>query len=183
MGLFGSPKIDGEELRQCLDYIREESEVIALQSKEADIFNNAMIECGNSIKADSSATKAAAKALKTAAKRLSSAATEILKQHNEVKNVPVAASTMHSAWNTAFLSNRAYASSMVKALEGNPLLFLASGVDSSPETKTFEQRSIEFREAYQNAQDELRKLLNRLKIDRMIKAVIEARAAGQIGED
>ena len=49
MDLFGSPKIDGKELQECLAYFEAQTRVVTFQTKEADLYNNAMVKYGNSI--------------------------------------------------------------------------------------------------------------------------------------
>lgn len=173
MGLFGSPKIDGEELQQCLTYLEAESNLIALQSREADLFNNSMIEYGNSIINNPSATED----MKKATQQLARVATEILKEHDDIKDVPAAVSTMHSAWQTAFLINSSWASAMVKAIESNIFAFLATAKDISPEIIHAQQLAEEYHKAYNDAQNEFRRLLKKLKLSAEDKYRIEARAA------
>lgn len=172
MGLFGSSKIDGKELQECLAYFEAENQVLAFQVKEADLFNNAMVEYGNSIME----TPAAAWYMKKATKRLSQAATEILKRHEKIKNVPVEASSMHSAWHKAFLANAAWASAMVKAIESNIFALLAMAEGMNPQIEYAQQLAEEYHKAYRNAEAEYEKLLKRLKIGEEDKAKIATRA-------
>jgi len=65
MGLFGSPKIDGVELQQCLKCFEDETRVLTFQTKEADLYNNAMVKYLNSIKENPIAAKEAVKACQT----------------------------------------------------------------------------------------------------------------------
>ena len=112
--------IDSKELKECLVYFEAETKVIAFQSKEADLFNNAMVEYSNSIMEN----PLAAKKIKVSTNRLSQSATEVLRRHEEIKNIPFSASAMRSAWHVAFLVNTAWASAMVEAIESNILAFL-----------------------------------------------------------
>ncbi len=172
MGLFSSPKIDGEELRECLAYFEDETKVIAFQTKEADIFNNAMIKYGNSIMEN----PLAAKDMKQAAKRLSQAATEILKRHEKIKNVPVKASAMRSAWYDTFKANAAWASTMVNAIESNMFAFLAAAEGMNPEIKHAQQLALELQKAWRKADDEDKKFLKQLKVSSEDIAKIITRA-------
>ena len=113
MGLFGGPKIDGSELQECLACFEAETRVIAFQTKEADLYNDTMVKYGNSIMENTLAANEACKA----AKRLSQAATEILRRHEKIKNVPIAASAMHFAWYATFLANAAWAFATAAAIE------------------------------------------------------------------
>ncbi len=174
MGFFGSPKIDGTELQECLTYLKAATKVIAFQGKEADLYNDAVVEYGNSIMEHPGA--GVAHDMKKATNRLEQAATEILKRHEEIKNVPVAASAMHSAWRESFLANALWASAMVKAIESSPyaLLDMASGM--TPQIEYAEQLAQEHQKRFSRAQDEFRKLLNRLKVSAEVRDTIEADA-------
>ncbi len=65
--MFGSPKIDGKELQECLAYFEVQTKVVTFQTKEADLYNNTLVKYGNSITEN---PLAASEACKTA-KRLS----------------------------------------------------------------------------------------------------------------
>jgi hypothetical protein len=165
MGLFGSPKIDGRELQECLACFEAETRVIAFQTKEADLYNNAMVKYGNSIMENPLAAKEAC----NAAKRLSQAATEILRRHENIRNVPVAASAMHFAWHATFLANAAWASATAAAVEA-----MAKGMN--PHTIYVQQLVEEYQKAWRRAEDEDRKFLKRLKVSPENIAKIVARA-------
>ena len=172
MGLFGGPKIDGKELQECLTYLEAENKVIAFQTKEADIYNNAMVEYGNSIMQN----PAAAEDMKKATKRLSQAAAEIIKRHEKIQNVSVVAMAMHSAWHTAFLTNTDWASAMVKAIESNIFALLNTAKGMSPEIEYAQQLAEKYHKDYRKAEDEYKKLLKRLKISAEDKDKILASA-------
>jgi len=172
MGFFSSPKIDGKELQECLAYFEAETKVIAFQTKEADLFNNAMVKYGNSIMEN----PLAAKDMKKAAKRLSQAATEILRRHEKIKNVPVAASAMRSAWHATFLAHAAWASAMVTAIESNIFAFLAAAEGMNPQIKYAQQLAEESQKAWRRAEDEDKKFLKQLKVSAEDIAKIVARA-------
>ncbi len=172
MGLFGNPKIDGKELQECLTYIEAENKVIAFQTKETDLYNNAMVKYGDSIMENPLSAKDMTKAVK----RLSQAATEILKRHEEIKNVPVAASAMHSAWHETFLANEAWASAMVAAIESNIFALLEATKGMTPQIEYAQQLAEEHHKAFRRAEDEYKKLLNRLKVGAEVKALITTHA-------
>lgn len=150
---LGSPKIDGNELQECLACFESETKVIAFQTKEADLYNNAMVKYGNSIMENPLAASEARKA----AKRLSLAATEILRRHNEINNVPVAASLMHFAWQATFLANAAWASATYAAIEA-----MAAGMN--PNTMYVQQLAEQNQQAWGKAKDEDKRFLKRLKV-------------------
>jgi len=172
MGLFGSPKIDGNELQQCLACFEAETKVIAFQTKEADLYNNAMVKYSNSIMENPSAAMEAYKA----AKRLSQAATEILRRHGEIKDVPDAASLMHFAWHATFLANAAWASATAMAIES-----MAKGM--SPNTVYVQQLVEEYQKAWKRADDEDKKFLKRLKVNAEDIAKIITRATSAAKDD
>ncbi len=160
MGLFSSSKIEGSELQECLAYFEAETRVIAFQTKEADLFNNAMVKYGNSVMQN----PLAAEDMKKAANRLSQAAAEILKRHEKIKNVPVAASAMRSAWHETFLANATWASAMVTAIESNIFAFLSAAQGMNPQIKRAQQCSEELQKAWQRADNEDKKFLKKLKV-------------------
>lgn len=153
MGLFGSPKIEGSELQECLACFEAETRVIAFQTKEADLYNDAMVKYGNSVMDNPLAANEACKA----ARRLSQAGTEILRRHEKIQNVPTAASTMHFAWHATLLANAAWASATAAAIEA-----MAEGMN--PNTMYVQQLAKENQEAWRRAQDEDKKFLKRLKV-------------------
>ena len=165
MGLFGSPKIDGKELQECLACFEAETKVISFQTKEADLYNNAMVKYGNSITVNPLAASEACKA----AERLSQSATEVLRRHEGIKNVPAAASAMHHAWYVAFYTNAAWAHATAKAIEA-----MAQGMN--PNTMYVQQLVKEYQEAWRRADDEDKKFLKRLKVTAEDIAKIVARA-------
>ena len=110
---FDSPKIDGNELQECLTYFEAETKILTFQTKEADLYNNVMVKYSNSITVNPLAAIEARKA----AKRLSQAATEVLRRHEEIKNVTAAASTTHHAWYVAFYAYIAWAHASATAIE------------------------------------------------------------------
>ena len=165
MGLFGSPKIDGKELQECLAYFEAQTRVVTFQTKEADLYNNAMVKYGNSITENPLAAREACKA----ANRLAQSATEVLRRHQEIKNVPAAASAMHYAWYVAFDANRTWALATSKAIEA-----MAEGMD--PHTMYVQQLVGQYQKAWRKADDEDKKFLKRLKVSGEEIAKIVARA-------
>jgi hypothetical protein len=172
MGLFGSPKIDGKELQECLAYFEAQTRVVAFQTKEADLYNNAMVKYGNSIIKNPSA----ASEVCNAAKRLSQSATEVLRRHEEIKNVPVAASAMHYAWYVTFHDYAAWASATSKAIEA-----MAEGMN--PNTMYLQQLVEQHQKAWRRADDEDKKFLKRLRVGAEEIAKIVARAASTAATD
>jgi len=172
MGLFGSPKIDGEELQECLAYFEAQTRVVSFQTKEADLYNNVMVKYGNSITESPLAAREACKA----ANRLAQSATEVLRRHQGIKNVPAAASAMHWAWYMAFIANSTWALATSKAIEA-----MAEGM--AP-TTVYVQQCVElYQKAWRKADDEDKKFLKRLKVSGEEIAKIVARATSTNATD
>jgi hypothetical protein len=165
MGLFGSPKIDGPELQECLTYFEAQTKVVTFQTKEADLYNNALVKYGNSITQNPSAASEACKA----AKRLSQAATEILRRHEKIENIPAPASAMHHSWYTTFQANLAWASATHKAIEA-----MAEGM--SPNTGHIQQLVEQYQKSWRKADEEDKKFVKRLNVGSDVLARIVARA-------
>jgi len=174
MGLFGSPKIDGKELQECLAYFETQTRVITFQTKETDLYNNAMVKYGNSITENPLAASEACKA----ANRLSQAATEVLRRHEEIKNVPAAASAMHHAWYVTFHANATWASATSEAIEA-----MAEGMN--PHTMYVQQLVEQYQKAWRRADDEDKKFLKRLKVsaEEIVKIVARATSIDATDDD
>jgi hypothetical protein len=164
--------IDSKELQECLVYFEAETKVIAFQSKEADIFNSAMVEYGKSI----TESPLASKKMKISTNRLAQSAAEILRRHEEIKNIPFSASAMRSAWHVAFLVNAAWASAMVEAIESNIFAFLKQAKGMNPAIGYAQQLTLEFKKAWRGADEENKKLLKKLKVSAEDIEEIMARA-------
>jgi len=162
MSLSDSPKIDGKELKDCLAYFEAQTKVIALQIKEAELYNNAPITDNNYISE-----------MRKAAKRLLQAATEVLKRYEDIENVPPAASQTHHAWHATFLSSEAWVSAWVEALEA-----MANGI--STDMVYIQQLEEEYQRAWNWADEEDKKFLNQLNISDNDIAEIAARATTEI---
>lgn len=152
MGLFSSPKIEGKELQECLACFEAETRVIAFQTKEADLYNNLMVQYGNSITVNVSAANEARKA----AKRLSQSATEVLQRHEKIKNVPHAASAMHYAWYLNILAYKAWAFATASAIES-----MANGMN--PNMGYVQQMVNEYQKAWKAAKTEDSKFLKLIR--------------------
>ncbi len=174
MGLFGSPKIDGSQLRECLAYFEAQTRVVTFQTKEAELYNDAMVKYGNSITQNPLAASEACKA----AKRLSQAATEVLRRHEKIENVPVAAAAMHHAWYVTFYANVAWASATSRAIES-----MAEGMN--PNTAYVQQLVGQYQRAWRRADDEDKKFLKRLKVsaEEIAKIVARATSPDMAGDD
>ena len=160
--MFDSPKIDGKELQDCLAYFKAQTKVIAFQTKEADLYNNAMVKDSNYISEE-----------RKAAKRLSQAAIEVIRRYEDIENIPSAASQMHYAWHATFLANEAWASAWAEALEAMANSMSADMVD-------VQQLEKEYQRAWNWADEEDKKFLKRLDMSSDEIAEIAARAATEM---
>ncbi|MFC1995403.1 hypothetical protein ACFLVM_00800 [Chloroflexota bacterium] len=165
MDSFSSPKIDDKELQECLAYFEAETKVLTFQTKEADLYNNAMVKYGNNIMNNSLAASEACKA----AKRLAKTAIEVIRRHDEIKNVPAAASAMHYAWYMALDANKTWASAVANAIEA-----MAEGMN--PNMPYIQQLVEAYQKAQRTAEDEDKKFIKRLKVSTKDIAKIVARA-------
>lgn len=159
------PKAVNTEYQECLDYFEAETKVIAFQTKEADIYNNAMVKYGNSVTENPLAAKEACKA----ANRLSQAAIEVVRRHDALKPVPIAASAVHYAWHLTLLANATWASATFSAIEA-----MAEGM--TPNMNYVQQLVKEYQKAGKSAQKEDKNFLKRLKVSADEIADIVSRA-------
>lgn len=180
MGLFGKPKIEGKELQECLTYLDALGKVLALYSRESVLYGKAMIPYGNSITENPTL---AAEDMKKATKRLSKAATDILGRHEEIRNIPVAASATNSAWHATFLANITWTSSLVTAIESNIYALLASAKGATPQIKHAQKVAIEYRKEWRRAEKKYKNFLKRLKISSEDFDKIVARATAMTDDD
>jgi len=173
MGLFGSPKIGGKELQECLAYFEAQTRVVTFQSREADLYNNAMVKYGNSINENPSAAREACKATV----RLTQSADEVLRRHQGISHVPAAASAMHYAWYVGFNAYRTWALATSKAIEA-----MAQGMQ--PHTGYLQQLVGEYEKAWRDAQDEDKKFVRRLRTtgEELAKIVARATAIDATGD-
>lgn len=153
MGLFGKPKIEGDELKRCLAYFEAESRVTAFQTREADIYNNTLVKYLDSIAKDQSA----AREVHNAANRLLRAAHEVMRRHKAIESVPDAASAMRYAWHITFLAYASWAEAAASGTEA-----MAKGM--TPQYRYVQQLLNEHQTAWRRADEEDKKFLKKLKV-------------------
>jgi len=171
MLLFGNPKIEGDELKRCLAYYEAQLRVTAFHTKEADLFNNALVKYLNSVKEN----PVAANEMCKAADRLVQAAHEVNRRHEEIQPIPDAASAMHFVWRVTFQSVTAWAEANLSSIEA-----LANGM--TPDKAYVQHLVDEYQAAWRKAQEEDKKFLRRVKvtageIERILSRTDEATAA------
>lgn len=153
MGLFSKSRIEGEELRRCLDYYEAELMVTNFQTREADLFNNTLVKYFNSITEDPVAAVEVCKA----ANRLVQAAHEVIMRHETIQRIPDAALSMRCAWSVTFLSLKAWAEATLSAMEA-----LANGM--TPDYAYVQHLLGENQVVQRKAQEEDKRFLRRLKV-------------------
>jgi hypothetical protein len=99
MGLFvGRHKIEGNELQECVAYLKEEWKFKAFQGKVADIFNEALTKYDKLVLKDTEA----ANEMQKAAERLIESAEEIMRRREKIISVPKLAIAVYSTWQEAY---------------------------------------------------------------------------------
>jgi len=151
--LFGEPKIGGDELQKCLNYLEEELKLKVLQEKWSDLYNNALVKYGKSISRDSRA----AKEMCRAANRLAQSASEILRRRGEMASIPDAASAMYFAWQLTYSDYSAWATAQSAAIEA-----VANGME--PRGERVPELLLQSEKSRHKSEKEERKLLKRLKL-------------------
>ena len=168
MGLFGEPKIHGDELRKCLAYYEQELKVKVFQEKEADLYNNAVVKYGNSMTTDSLASREMCQA----ASRLSQSASAILKRRGGMASISDAASLMYLAWQMTYSDYSAWASAQYAAIQA-----VADGMQPNVErVRELLSQSEKFRHKAENEEKKLIKRLN-LNINDISRMLSNASAA------
>ena len=152
MGFFGEPKIQGDEFRKCLEYYEEETKLTVFQTKEADLYNNALVKYSRSISIGSNAAKEMCRAVN----RLVQAANEILRRRAKMASIPSAASPMYFAWQIVFSDYQAWAEAQAAAVEA-----IASGME--PHGQRVRELLSQSEKSRNKAMNEEKKLLERLK--------------------
>jgi hypothetical protein len=153
MGLLGTAEITGAERLQCLDYYEAEVRVTAFQTKEADLFNEALATYSDAITTD----PAAAGEVRAAAQRLIQAANEIIRRRDEIQSIPEAAFSMHWTWHVTSVAYAAWAQATLSAMEA-----LANGM--TPYYSYLRHLTIEHETAWHKAQREEKKFLKLLRM-------------------
>ncbi len=172
MGFFGKAKIEGAELQKCLTYYEAEDMVIAFQTKEADLYNNTLVQYLNSIETN----PLAAEEVRKAANRLNESANEIIRRHEEIQPIPDAASAMRYAWYVTFLANKTWSEATRSAMEA-----VANGM--TPHYVYVQQTVNEYQSAWGRAHEEDKKFLKQLKVSADDIARIVARTNSAVSVD
>lgn len=153
MGLLGNTQVVGDELQRCLAYYEAEFRVAAFQTREADLFNNALAQYSNAIAEEPMATSEVC----AAANRLVQAAKEIIRRREEIQPIPEAAFSLHWAWHITSLAYAAWAQATLSAMEA-----LANG--TTPHYKYVRHLVGEHQTAWRKAQKEEKGFLKPLRI-------------------
>jgi hypothetical protein len=154
MGLFGAPKIQGAELKECLSYYNDQLRIGLFQAREAALYNEAIVKYMESARESRLAASEVAKA----ANRLSQAVAEILRRHKQLARPPNAAEAMHSAWYAAYSAYSNWASASSVATEA-----MLNG--ANPNRAQVQRFLEESNRLWRRAKDEEKKFVLRLKVD------------------
>lgn len=115
--LTGRPRVSSEEREEVLAYYRRSFSITALQTREADRYNSALVMHMNNLDQPESA-----RALEEASRRLALCAKECIRRHAQVPSVPELAGADYAAWGMVYqdYSNWAEAShdAFVAMLQG-----------------------------------------------------------------
>lgn len=149
--LFGEPKLDHYELRECIDWLGRHYELTGFQDKEAELYNNALVRDGNSI----TTSKSSANRVLKAGNRMVQAADELLVRHANMKDIPEAATADHYAWGLVFMQWKSLATTQLAAIES-----IVNG--SNPNTEYLQGIMQQFNALEASAKKEEEKLLKRM---------------------
>ena len=108
--LFGEPKLNPNELRECLDWLCEHYKLTVFQDREAELYNNTVLRDSDSM----TTSPSAANRLLKAARRLVQAATELVVRYEKTKPLPEAVMLDHYGWGLVFMQYKACAFSTVR---------------------------------------------------------------------
>ena len=173
MRFLNSAKIDGNQLRECLDCLEKSCRIAAFQAKETDSYNDVLVKYSNSIPDDPRYIIE----IKKATNRLAQAAKEALWRHDDIDQIPVPASSMHYAWWATLRAHSAWASAKNKAIT-------AGEHGKGIETASIEKLMREYQKAWIKVEEEEKRFLKQLKLNtdgvsKIIASAEEAVAAEQ----
>ncbi|MFC1980223.1 tyrosine-type recombinase/integrase [Chloroflexota bacterium] len=168
-------KLSGEELDQCLAYIQEHYKLTAFQEKEADLYNNALVQYGGSLSTDSQA----AQEMVLVAKRFAQSARELRIRSNNIVPIPEPAAALHLAWHIVFSDLSAWVTAQCAAIEAT-----ANGMAPGKEyvRRLFKQTE----NSRKKAENEERKFLMRMRSSGLTVGDfqrLESNAATAVGDD
>ncbi|MDD5082682.1 MAG: hypothetical protein PHU08_04840 [Dehalococcoidales bacterium] len=152
--IFGKPRIAGDELVRCLNYLEEEWKLSIFQEKAAEIYNNTLMAYGSSVSKD----RHAATEMRRAADYLAQAAAEILRRRDKMVRIPDVASAMYSAWQKTYVDYAGWTKAQYAAI-----IATANGTD--PDANQIQELFAQAERSRERAEDEESKLLKRLKLD------------------
>ncbi|HEY93119.1 MAG TPA: hypothetical protein G4O17_05190 [Dehalococcoidia bacterium] len=150
----GEPRIEGDELQKCLDYLQEELKLAAFQDKEATLYKNASAKYIDAPLTDNLAPKERCRA----ANRLAQAAGEIVNRRYRIEPIPDAASAAYSAWQLAYLDYSAWVSALSAAIE-------AIASDIEPPARQVLKLASQFQKSRNIARTEGNKFIDRLGLN------------------
>ena len=99
-----TPPISPEEREQILTYYGEGAKVTAFQTREADIYNSALLMYGNNLRETEPL-----QAMLEASERLALSAKECMRRYSELSPIPPLAAEDYAAWGLVFMDYSAWA--------------------------------------------------------------------------
>jgi len=158
------------EGERCLSYFQEELKFGAFQTKEADLYNNAVVEYGMSAGTDSKA----AEEMTQAAKRLAESLNEILGRRSVMASIPDTASAVYFAWQATYDALCAWAEAQAAAVS-------AAVRGMVPHTERVRELHGESEKLRRKAEKEERRFFKQLKIsgNEMQRMLAEASVAAE----
>ena len=141
------------EWERCLSYFQEELKLGAFQTKEADLYNNAVVEYGMS----AATSDEAAQQMVRAAKRLAESLNEILRRRSQMVPVPDAASAVYLARQVNYDALSAWAGAQAAAVSAA----VRGMLPHTERVRTLHKESEKWR---RKAEKEEKKFVKQLKI-------------------
>lgn len=150
--LFGEPKMDREELTRCLEYLGEHYKLTTFQEKEADLYNESLVQYMPTL----ATNKRSAEEMVKVAERFKQAAHELSKRSKQLVSVPESVGALHFAWQIVFADYTAWVDAQYAA-------YVAISQDSSPYAERVQALFRQQEESHKKALKEEKKLLKRLR--------------------
>ena len=156
MGVWGRPKLQDEERRNCIAYLEEQWTIQSFQSKESDLYDNTVRSFSSSSVADSRV----AEELCRATSRLVQSIEESRRRLRSISLVPDAASGAWHSWELRYSDYLAWARAQMTIAEA----LLSNPARAENELGRLIQLAIQRDKSLRKATDETTKLMRRLRL-------------------
>jgi hypothetical protein len=161
VGLFGEPKIQGDERQRCLDYLEEELKIAAFDQKGREVFENAMVESATKLNSSRITSHEFDKEISQATLRLAVTAKETVRRRDKMTCVPNIALSTYSAWHRMYSAYSAWAAEQAAQAAEHAKVLIP--IVSKDEIERFRKLFQEYEKYKAEAANEHKKLLKRLK--------------------